>query len=296
MSLESYILQTKYNGIHPCCKCGCGKLTKFQKNGKCDFSLFVIHHSDDSINKKRSNSFKKTCLEKYGVEHHTKRKGYKHPSPKNKQSIDSVKKRIFEVHGEQVIIDETTYVNMHTNCKFFDKDFGEWWAQPSNIINQKQGHQNRKPLKIKETCKLKYGVENPSQFPEFAEKQTKKQINCRKLTHWMTERELLCRGSFEIAVVEWLNQTKQKFDWQIRFKMPDNHCYFVDLYLPEQDLWVEVKGYKRLDGMKKWFWFHGEHPNSELWDEQKIKDLNLWTRILEIRKKQKNLFELCTEV
>ena len=105
--------------------------------------------------------------------------------------------------------------------------------------------------------------------------------------HWKTHKKLYCKGSYEIAVVEWLNENKIDFDWQIRFTTPQDQYYFVDLFLKDRNVWVEIKGYKRPLNMKKWFWFHSEYPNSELWDDQKLKELGFWKRILQIQKERK---------
>ena len=51
--------------------------------------------------------------------------------------------------------------------------------------------------------------------------------------------------------------------------------YRPDLYLPEGRLWVEIKGYFRKDAQEKWDWFHREHPNSELWDNKKLKEMEI---------------------
>ena len=51
--------------------------------------------------------------------------------------------------------------------------------------------------------------------------------------------------------------------------------YRPDCYLPDEDLWIEIKGYFREIGKVKWSWFHNQHPNSELWNEEKLKELGV---------------------
>ena len=57
--------------------------------------------------------------------------------------------------------------------------------------------------------------------------------------------------------------------------MPNNKLYIMDAFLPDENLYIEIKGYKREKSMKKWDWFHKEYPNSELWDKSKLKEMNI---------------------
>jgi hypothetical protein len=57
--------------------------------------------------------------------------------------------------------------------------------------------------------------------------------------------------------------------------MPDGRTYRPDAYLPDRDLWVEIKGYFWQHSGGKWDWFHRDHSNSELWDEAKLKELRI---------------------
>lgn len=100
--------------------------------------------------------------------------------------IEKIKEKLFKVHGETVILDELTYINTMTKCRFIDKDYGEWWAKPNKIIWAKQGHPKRRGEKIaqsykndnkkaeralvkrKKTCLEKYGVENHMQLEKFS--------------------------------------------------------------------------------------------------------------------------------
>ncbi|KKL60002.1 hypothetical protein LCGC14_2209700, partial [marine sediment metagenome] len=49
-----------------------------------------------------------------------------------KLSIDEIKTRIKNIHGNQVVIDEDTYINTYIKARFIDKDYGEWWACPKD--------------------------------------------------------------------------------------------------------------------------------------------------------------------
>ena len=75
--------------------------------------------------------------------------------------IDEIKIRIYNVHGDVVTIDESTYAGSGTTAKFIDKDYGEWWTRPINVIYG-SSHIKRKFDKIKETCLKRYGTQSPN--------------------------------------------------------------------------------------------------------------------------------------
>ena len=83
-----------------------------------------------------------------------------------KLTIAEVKERIKEVHGDTVILDESTYVNVSTKCIFVDKDYGGWEAAPQGILYQKTGHPERgskmsiksRTLSIEEVNKRIFGA------------------------------------------------------------------------------------------------------------------------------------------
>lgn len=85
--------------------------------------------------------------------------------------------------------------------------------------------------------------------------------------HWKTNQELVCRGSWEPKVVDYLNEKNINFNWQIPINLPNGRLYIVDLYLPDQDIWVEIKGYSRESFQKKWIVFQEMYPNSVIWDK-----------------------------
>ena len=46
-----------------------------------------------------------------------------------------IHQRIFDHHGDNVTLDEKSYVNLRTRCRFIDKDYGEWWTDPWSVIS-----------------------------------------------------------------------------------------------------------------------------------------------------------------
>ena len=190
-------------------------------------------------------------------------------------SVEEVKNRIKQLYGDIFSLDESTYVNTTIKCRFIDREFGEWWTKPIDVLGKKGFHSERSKIRKKQTCLERYGVENPSQSPVIAKKQAKSVNTSHTLTHWKTAEELVCVGSYEKRVVEHLNQNQIDFDFQIPFKMPDGRVYFCDLYLEQEDKYVEIKGYFRKDAKEKWDWFCGEYQNSELWNEKRLRELRI---------------------
>jgi len=90
------------------------------------------------------------------------------------------------------------------------------------------------------------------------------------------DKELVCVGSYERRVVDYLNINEINFRWQSKtFMMPNGKTYRPDLYLFSTKKWIEIKGYMREDAKIKWDWFKKEHSNSELWDAPKLKEMKI---------------------
>jgi len=97
----------------------------------------------------------------------------------------------------------------------------------------------------------------------------------------LTKEEVVCTAGYEIKTVNVWNDNHTDFYWQTVFFIPEDEpviggrTYRVDAYLPKEDKWIEIKGYFREDAKLKWEWFHRTHPNSELWDKSKLKQLGI---------------------
>jgi hypothetical protein len=136
--------------------------------------------------------------------------------------------------------------------------------------------------KIKNTNLEKYGVEYPGQNKEIAMKQALSSNNSGTVLHWKTREELVWKGSYERTVLQYLNQNQIDFQWQPEvFKTPiltskDNKSTFrPDLFLTEENKWIEIKGFFRKDAEEKWNWFKSIYPTAELWDKKKLKQLGI---------------------
>lgn len=140
--------------------------------------------------------------------------------------------------------------------------------------------------KYAKTSTEKYGTPFPMSNPQVSLKSIRNGKKCQIINHWQTNEELLCTASYEIEVVNSWNTNKIDFQWQIPIKIPADipdiggKTYFIDAYIPGQNLYVEIKGAWRGNKINeefvsklKWEWFHKTYPNSELWDKTKLKSL-----------------------
>lgn len=168
------------------------------------------------------------------------------------------------------------YEGMLKKCLFFDTEFGNFSAYPANVIHRKTRHPAAAPKRREEAMLERFGVRHHMQDTDQAIKVARSQNNKCIEKHWKTGEDLVCVANYEVAVVTWLNKNRIDFLWQPRtFMMPDGHTYRPDTYLVAQDLWVEIKGYLRPIGERKWRWFHQEYPNSELWDKPKLQSMGI---------------------
>jgi hypothetical protein len=123
------------------------------------------------------------------------------------------------------------------------------------------------------TCMKKYSVKRASQNKEVYNKIIRSRWKIVKTTHWKTGESIVCMSSYEYAVVRKLNDLSIDFDWQIKKQLPNGMTYFVDLYLKEQNKYIEIKGYFFNERNKiKWELFHRLNKNSEIWFGDKVSE------------------------
>ena len=233
-------------------------------------------------------------------------------------SFEEIKRRIKNIHGDNIVLDESTYKSLHGKAKFIDKNYGEWWTTPSIVINQKSGHPLKRIKKIQETNlkkygystvlknkslmkkamfskygaihpmhldevkqKLKqtnlqrYGVDNPTKNKEIRRKAAVSANKTTKIVHWKTNENIDMLG-WEPQAATHFNTNKIDYLYEPEtFTLPDGTTYTPDFYLPEKDLYIEVKGRFIGDAREKWNWFHKEYSNSELWDRAKLKEMKI---------------------
>ncbi len=141
------------------------------------------------------------------------------------------------------------------------------------FINQVEVFKN----KAKSTNFSKYGCLNPMQNHVIALKSAKKVNHPELHYHWLTGEEIWTQGSYESSTIYDLNNRRINYLWQPKtFTLANGKTYRPDLYLIDEDKWVEIKGYFRKDALEKWTEFHEKIcPNSELWDGPKLKEFKI---------------------
>lgn len=85
------------------------------------------------------------------------------------------------------------------------------------------------------------------------------------------------KGKWELKVANFLNEKCIKWTNKIEpqpYYWKDNwHLYFPDFYLPEKDIYLEIKGYQRDRDIEKWKYFKFKLLKIKV---KEIKDLENW--------------------
>jgi hypothetical protein len=237
----------------------------------------------DLIDTEYNESFKAkpVLVARYGYGCITRRLAIK-KDPKNKKTHEDVLIQLNKNFGNSVSIDFNTYKDVRTLCRFIDIDLGDWWATPHCVLNRKHGHPARAKDKRKKTMMDRYGVDHISKNRDFLSKILSRSQHRYNATHWKTGEKITCTGTYEAKSVLFLNKQKINYIWQPKtFNTPlltpkgNTSTYNPDVYLPDQDIWIEIKGYFRKDAKDKWEWFHKEYPNSHLWDCSMLKYMGI---------------------
>lgn len=120
----------------------------------------------------------------------------------------------------------------------------------------------------------KYGVDNISQIPEIRLKAAKSARKIIEIIHWKTSEAVPCYGTWEYKVAEYFNNNKIDYEKEKKvFKLQDlNQTYTPDFYLPDQDLFIEVKGRVYDVWQKKWNSFQKLGLKAEIWDKKILKE------------------------
>jgi hypothetical protein len=197
---------------------------------------------------------KQTWAKKYGVENISQS-----PSIKRKKISTCIKNFGYEFSTQ------SPEVQLKIKANNYQK-YGFESPNQSPVVKEKK----------KKVYLEKYGVAAPSQNKEIALKQAKSVNYSFIKYHWKTNEELVCQGSYEVKTVNYLNENQIEFEWQPRvFKMPNGKTYRPDLYLVDENKWIEIKGYMRKDAQEKWDWFKTQFPGAELWNKEKLKHMGI---------------------
>ena len=169
----------------------------------------------------------------------------KQKAQKRTYSQIEVEQMIFAVHKTNVVLVEP-YKGMLHNHHFIDNEFGEFSATISNVIHKGTGHIKRAVQRREQTSYKNYGTRHPMQNVDVHNKNIKSTQKYIHKVHWKTGESLLCVSSYEVKVVDWLNSNKTDFLWQPKtFHLPSGTSYRPDLYLIQENKWIEIKGYFR---------------------------------------------------
>jgi len=129
---------------------------------------------------------------------------------------------------------------------------------------------------IEKTNLSRYGFRCSAQNHEVRMKQARSANQSKVARHWFSGEDIVCQGSCEYSTVIFLNSKYIDYLWQVQtFVMPDGRVYTPDFYLPDSNIWVEVKGYFFDDALEKCDWFQTIKPNSELWNKEKLKEMGV---------------------
>ena len=234
-------------------------------------------------NKEIKEKFKQTNLKRYGVEcslqnkdikEKTKQTNLKRYGVENPMQNKEIKEK-----GKQTVMKNFGVEYLLQNKKIMAK-YKETIMKNFGVGNPFQNKEIKE--KIIQTNLENYGVEHPMQNPRVALKCAKAQKNSYVLTHWKTGEEIVCVAGYEKKTIEYLNKNKINYKWQHKvFPMilssGRKTTYRPDMYIMgKRNPWIEIKGYFRDNAKEKWDIFHTQtKPNSELWDKDKLKEMNI---------------------
>ncbi|MDD5650664.1 MAG: hypothetical protein PHF86_09645 [Candidatus Nanoarchaeia archaeon] len=223
----------------------------------CNVPIWYIERALKNFKIKKSQKLSKIRSKETNI----KRYGASSPM-KNKRVQEKARKTIREKYG----VDHFTQLSkiQEKKKKTNLKRYGTVCALQNKKVHKKA---------IKSMLE-RYGVEFNMQNKEIALKAARTANNSSIHYHWLTGEELVCQSSYEERVVYHLNNLRINYLWQPEvFKLSTGRTYRPDLYLVDQNLWIEIKGYFREKNRVKWEEFHTKiHPNSELWNKDKLKE------------------------
>lgn len=170
----------------------------------------------------------------YSKTRHPMRAKAEYVSP-NKLTEQQINEKIKD---RNIYLKPNTYINCESFATFVDPEFGEWRARVINVVYNKSNHPER-------------GQKNKSLS----------QNRSAVFKHWKTGKDIVCVGSYECYLVDMLNFHKIDFDWQVCFKLSNGKKYYIDCFIKEFDVYIEVKGQFREDWISKWNLFKIDYPN-----------------------------------
>lgn len=205
-------------------------------------------------------------------------RGTEHPSRAEKNRIEKKRLTREQIQAripDGMLIDFSTFLTVNDKCRFIDSQYGEFWAYPYNVFAGK-GHPAGRYIKARATTKNRHGHAYPNQNKVFLEKMLTNQNRRETKFNWLTQEPIVCVGSWESKVVDFLNLHSIKYQWQPRFfDLSNGKRYCPDIFLIEENLWIEIKGRFIGDAEEKWNLFREQIPNSVLWDKNVLKAIGI---------------------
>lgn len=185
LTYEEYIIELFFNGVHPTCKCGCGKKVNFHGNKSknyffnCVSGCHIPFNYDEDERKLIHEKRIKTNLERYGVEQPLKLQEFKEKAQK------TIKKKYGKMNSKAR--KELRAKTIRTNLERYGVEFAsqskEFRKRVADTNLKKFGHTcsalGKEQLeKSKQTNLEKYGVEYS--FQAESVKQKLKETNLKK--------------------------------------------------------------------------------------------------------------------
>jgi len=194
------------------------------------------------------------------------------------------------LHGGKCL--STEYKNSKTKYKW-ECSCGNVWLATLPVGKDKWcpacGIKNRKNTKLakygdanfnnrekcRQTCLVKYSTTHNMKNRDVALKNAKSRNDSSTLFHWKTGEEIVCVGSYERIVIEYLNKNCIDYKWQIPFELSNGKTFIIDLFLIDSQTYVEIKGWLRDSAKEKWDLFLQEYPllKAEMWMKSKIREI-----------------------
>lgn len=97
-----------------------------------------------------------------------------------------------------------------------------------------------------------FGIKNPM----FGKKAKNSKGNYYK--------NIYMRSSYEIAFAKWLNKNNIEYQYEPKTFDLYNSTYTPDFYLPEKNLWIEIKGFWWKDAKEKFKLFNKLYPKRKI--------------------------------
>lgn len=197
----------------------------------------LANRTNESIQKSNEKR-KKTCLEKYGYECSLQGDGVK----------IKTKSTLLKLYGVENV--SKSEIIKKKKEKTFLEHFGVEHGFQSEVVKSK----------IKSTLEDRYGVNNPGKVRAFRDKTEetcfeKYGVKCFFQSEDFFKNKIskidydghTFDSSDEVEFYKNLKQQNVKFEMQVKYPKPyivdgKEHWTFVDFYIPEDDLWIEVKG------------------------------------------------------